>query len=506
MLATFSPDYRQELLDLYADCKPLNLFGQGNLSPEAIAFAWRDVGQDFRYSQHVLAGTVQGTLFEGWGAGPIGVAAGVDYRSEKGDVSHGGLDGADYAFSFGLDYAGKIKVLEGFAETTVPVFRDFALGDLLELNGAIRYTRNKSTDTLLDQSRSINATSWKAGAIYDLVRGVRLRGTQSRDIRAAGFRELFQKTAPTEEGTAQGRVNNPNIEGPNKVDATPIFTGGNFGLAPEKADTTTIGVVLAPTFIPRFQVSLDWYQIKMKDAIANLNGQRVTDLCVTYDILCERVTFASPTNITRVDAGQANVGRIDIRGFDFEASYRLPLADVGSSMDGAFDFRFLLNHQYDFIVQQNPFVPELNYAGQSGPVVDGGDFYPTPKWMWNALIGYTTKRFNATVAIRHIGKGVLNKERIGPEDAGYDPTLPNTININRVDSATYVNLAVSYQLPVGGDDQHVEVFGVVENLFDKKPPIAPGGGVSAGATAYPTNPVYFDTFGMRWKAGVRVKL
>jgi len=505
LMATFTPEYQADLQALYAQCRPLNLFGQGNMDPAAIEFAWHSVHEDFKYRQHVIAGAAQGSLFDGWGAGPVSMAVGFDYRNEKGDVTHGGLNAADYAFSFGLDYAGKIEVIEGFAETNIPVFRDFALGRFLELNGAIRYTSNKATDTLTDQSRRVNATSWKVGAIYDMIDGVRFRATQSRDIRAAGFRELFQKTAPTEEGTAQGRVNNPNIPGPNKVDATPIYTGGNFTLKPEKADTTTVGAVLAPSFIPRFQVSLDWYQIKLADAIANLNGQRVTDLCVTFNILCDRVSFASPTDITRVDAGQANVGKIEIRGFDFEASYRLPLADF-SSLPGNLDLRFLLNHQYDFVVQQNPFVPAINYGGQSGPVVDGGDFYPTPKWMWNALIAYNTDRFNATVTVRHVGKGVLNKERIGPEDPGYDPSLPNSISTNRVKSATYFNIAMSYQIPFGSsEDDYVEVFGSIENLFDKKPPIAPGGGVSVGATAYPTNPVYFDTFGMRWRAGMRVR-
>ncbi len=505
-LAIFTPAYQAELQALYARCVPINIFGQGNVTQAGIDFAWHPLAEDFQYRQHALSTSVQGTLFDGWGAGPIGVAAGIDHRDEKGDVTHGGVNPNAYAFSWGLDYAGRIKVTEGFFETNVPVLRDSPIGRSFELNGAIRYTKNKSTDTLANQSRSIDATSWKIGGIYDIVDGLRLRATRSRDIRAAGFRELFLKTAPTDSGTPQGRVNNPNITGANKNDDTPIYSGGNFTLTPEKGDTTTIGAVFTPRFLPGFQVSLDWYQIKLSDAIANLNGQRVTDLCVTYNVLCNRVSFASPTNITRVDAGQANVGRIDIRGFDFEASYRLKLADLKASLPGALTYRFLLNHQYDFIVTQNPAVPAINYAGQSGPTVDGGDFNPTPKWMWNALIAYDTDRFNVTMTVRHVGQGKLNATWTGPEDAGYDPTKANSVSTNRVKPVTYVNLAWSYQIPFGGDeDQRVELFGSVENLFDKDPPIAPGGGPSVGATAYPTNPTYFDTFGMRWKAGLRVK-
>jgi len=506
----FSQDYVAGLRALSAACKPLNLFGQGNMDPAAVAFAWRPQVEDFKFTQHVLAGSVQGTLLQGW-AGPISAAAGIDYRNEKGDVTHGGVNPNDYAFSFGLDYAGKIRVIEGFFETNVPVFRDSALGDMFELNGAIRYTKNKSTDTLLNQSRSINATSWKIGGIYDVTSGLRLRATQSRDIRAAGFRELFQKTAPTDPTTAQGRVQNANRIDPSKggavgadqADSTPIYTGGNFTLRPENADTTTVGAVLTPTFIPGFRVSLDWYQIKLKDAILNLTGQAVVNNCLQFNLLCERVTFASPIDITRVDAGQANVGGITLRGFDFEASYRLPLQDLSASLPGALDLRFLLNHQYDFVIKQGPSAIAKNYAGQSGPSTSA-DFYPTPKWMWNALVSYSTDRFNSTLSIRHIGKGILNADRIGPEDAGYSPSLPNSITTNRVKGATYFNIAMSYKIPVGStDDQNVEVFGAIENLFDKKPPVAPSAD-PINPAPYPTNPVYFDTFGMRWKAGLRV--
>ena len=499
-LATFTPAYRAELEALYARCVPLNLFGVGNMDPAAIAFAWHEVGEDFAYRQHVLSASVQGTLLQGWGAGPIDVAAGLDHREETGAVTHGGVNPNAYAGAFGLDYAGKIKVTEGFLETNVPLLKEGPLGDFLELNGALRYTRNRSRDTLTGQARTTEAMSWKLGAIYDLTAGLRLRATQSRDIRAAGFRELFQKTAPTDEGTVQGRVNNPNIEGPNKADNTPIFSGGNFGLTAEKADTTTIGAVLTPGLLPGLRVSLDWYRIKVRDAIANLNGQRVTDLCIGYDVLCERISFASPSDIVRIDAGQANVGRIQIAGFDFEASYRLPLTEFAGAADGALHFRFLLNHQYDFSVKQSEGIPTINYAGQSGPAVEGGDFYPAPQWLWNALIAYETDRFNATVTLRHVGKGKLNVEWIGPDEPGYAPTLANSVNLNRVPSRTYVNLALSYRLPLGA-----ELFGSIENLFDTRPPMAPGGTTTLLVSAYPTNPVFFDTFGMRWKAGLRLE-
>src|SRR5690606_24291147 len=143
-------------------------------------------------------------------------------------------------------------------------------------------------------------------------------------------------------------------------------------------------------------------------------------------------------------------------------------------------------------------------AGQSGPATAAGDFNPTPDWIWNGFLSYDADRFNATLSVRHIPKGILDVERIGPEDAGYDPNLPDSVNINRVKAVTYFGLSMSYRMPISDGDRSVELFGAIENLFDVKPPVAPGND-AGGGSAYPTNPVYFDTFGSRFRAGVRVE-
>jgi outer membrane receptor protein involved in Fe transport len=482
------PNYVARLREIHTDCEPLNLFGQGNASPEAIAFAYQSLGQEFAYNQHVVAGAVQGTLAEGW-AGPIGFAGGVEVREEEGNVYHGGVNPNDYAFSFGLDYAGEIEVAEAFVETNIPLFRDAAFGEYFELNAAIRYTENTATDTLLNQSRKVDATSWKASAIYDIAAGVRLRATQSRDIRSAGFTELFAKTAPTEEDTAQGRVNNWNIPGTAQSDPTPIYGGGNFTLTPEIGDTTTFGVVYTPRFLDGFQVSMDWFQIDLTDAITTIGAQRVVDLCLNFNTLCERLTFASPTDITRVDAGRSNVGSLEISGFDLEASY---VTGLGA---GDLSLRTLISRQNEYSVQEDALANRYNYAGATGGTVSGG-YFPAAEWSGNVIVGWRTDRLNTTATVRYIGDGIVDVEWIGPEDPGYAPTLQNSATTNRVDSATYLNFSMGYTFPMGSGGE-LEVFGLIDNVLDKDPNIVPTGG-------YPTNAAFFDTFGRRWRAGVRV--
>ena len=46
-----------------------------------------------------------------------------------------------------------------------------------------------------------------------------------------------------------------------------IFTGGNPNLHEEKADTVTLGVVVNPPSMRNLSFSVDYYRIKIKDAI-----------------------------------------------------------------------------------------------------------------------------------------------------------------------------------------------------------------------------------------------
>jgi iron complex outermembrane receptor protein len=487
-----------------AGCVPMNLFGLHNLTPEAIGYAYRTTQENFEYEQNVVAASMNGDLFRGWGAGPIGAAIGAEYRTETGDVTHGDIPYYNqFAFTFGLDFGGDVDVLEGFAELNVPLLRDVPFARSLEVNGAVRKTRNSNEDAVTGESKDTNITSWKASAIWEPLTWMRLRSTRSRDIRAAGFRELYQKSVPTEPGSTSGRVNNP-FNG-NAVDPTPILGGGDFALTPEVADTTTAGIVFSPGgFAEGLRLSADWYQIEIDDAITSTNGQQLVDFCNQLGSFCDRITFASAdrTDITFIKATQVNLSTFTSRGVDFEIDYVLPMERLFDGTDGQVNLRLLAAWNYDLIITSAPGAPVRNFAGQSGPNGAFGDFNSSPKWLLNSLVTYARGGFSTTVNVRHVGPGKLSMLRIGPDDPNYSPTLLNSISDNTVDSATYVTLAMSYAIPWNGSDSGVEVFGVINNLFDKDPPIAPGGG-GGGGSNYPTNPVYFDTLGATFRLGLR---
>lgn len=108
--------------------------------------------------------------------------------------------------------------------------------------------------------------------------------------------------------------------------------------------------------------------------------------------------------------------------------------------------------------------------------------------------------FTGTVQIRYVGSGRYytitpsGGAAIDVTDPDYDSTDPNSITNNTVESAVYVNLSGSFDVT-----EQIQLFGSINNLLDRDPPVAPGG------NGYPTNPVYFDTYGRLWRAGVRVK-
>lgn len=484
-------------------CVPLNLFGAANADQAAIDYAFRTLYEHSTQKQDVVSFNLRGDLFAGWGAGTVKLATGAEWRQESGVVTHDIADQpwyAGYTLGYGLDYGGKTKVLEGYGELNVPVFKDSAIGKYLELDGAVRWTHNKNTGTLgqnAGQSQSREFVTWKVSGIWDMTDWLRFRATRSRDVRAAQFRELFQTYAPTV-GGAFGTVTNPWNAGAS--DPVTINSGGDVNLKPEKADTLTAGIVLQPQgALSGFRFSADWYQIKIADAIVGppfgFGAQNIVNGCYQgSQVFCDLMTGEGTSDILVVENVAGNLQGFATRGIDFEAAYK---TSVGK---GSLSFRVLASYLYDQLFDAGLGQAPTNYAGQSGPTAAFGSFNTGPKWQGNAFVSYNQGPFTGTVQARYVGSGryltVINGETpIDPSDPGYDTTLSNSISDNSVSSAVYFNLAASFDIT-----KEIQLFGSLNNVFDKDPAIAPGG------NGFPTNPVYFDTYGRTFRVGARVKL
>jgi iron complex outermembrane recepter protein len=497
-----------------AGCVPLDLFGSNTASRAALAYAFRTLVEFSTLKQEVVSGNIQGNLFRGFGAGPVKASFGLEARRDTADVTHDLGNQPwykDYFLSYGLDYAGRISVLEGYGEVNVPVVQDLPLAKYLEFDGAVRETNNKNTNRTAGaatdgESITHNISSWKLSGIWDLTDWFRVRGTRSRDVRAAGFRELYESYAVTAGGPF-GTITNPQT---NQSQIVTPLTGGNINLLPEQADTTTFGVVFSPKSGPleRFRFSADWYRIVINNPITGppfgIGVQNIVNLCYQgQQAFCDRINFGTPGNystITTINNTALNLGHYEIRGVDFETSYQLPLRSLSNSLHGDLNFRLLTSLLYNMTVDAGLGSAPVDYAGQTGPTGAFGGFNTSPRWQSNFFLTYGNGPFTGTLQVRYIGHGTFESitafggTPVAPGAPGYSTLDPNSISNNSVASATYLNLSASYDI-----GEHFSVFARIDNLLNKDPPVAPGG------NGYPTNPVYFDTYGLVWKLGVRAR-
>jgi iron complex outermembrane recepter protein len=466
-----------------ADCRPLNLFGTGRFDPAARDYVYGTLVEDIDINQHVVAANVQGNIAE-MPAGPVVLAGGLEFRRDKINVLHDPLSNLfAYFQNFGADYNGTSKVTEGYLEAQLPLLKDLPGARRLDLNVAGRHARYDidgfGSFLRTQTSTDIDADTWKASLSWEPLEWLRLRATRSRDIRAPNFADLYLASA-----SSFAPVLN-RFTGTNQVPTT--VSGGSPNLDAERADTTTVGVIFQPTWgwSEGLQFSVDYYDISVKDYIAAPGSQVIVDRCFAGNAAaCGQITFGANQAITRIQNVSLNLDELKTRGQDFEISYRKPIAA------GNLSLRFLATHVEE--ATTNTFGLAIDRAGQTGGLLSGG----VPDWLLTSYATYTQGPVSLTLQGRFIDSGVVDATRIDPGDPGYAPTVLNSTNDNHVASAFYANLFGSVDLPMFSD-QTVQIFAVINNLFDKEPPFAPEG-------QYPTNPAYFDQIGRTYRLGARL--
>jgi len=469
-----------------AGCAPFNPFGTANTSQAALDYIYRTLTEDIDIAQHVVAANIRGDVAELW-AGPLAMAAGLEYRNDSTELVHDPLSNVfAYFQNFGADYNADQDVVEGFVEAELPLLRDVAFARALSLNAAVRYAQYDISGfgsyNQAAASNSFDATTWKVGLVWEPVEWMRLRATTSEDFRAPNFNELFQASASTFTPiTNRFRPAGSPAEFPVQL------TGGNPVIGPETGHTTTVGLVLQPAFAPRFSLSLDYYDIKVEEYIGTPGGaQNIVDQCALFNNaeMCSLITLGPAQSLSEIRNINTNLQWLKTRGLDIEAAYNLPLSSFGE-LPGAFNFRLLTTHTFEN--KTNLFGTVTDRVGETGGLLG------SPDWLASLMVGYENGGFQANVMTRYISSGVLNALYSDPGDEGFNPALANTINDNHVASAVYFNLNGSWAF---GGENNIQVFAQVNNLFDRSPPMAP-------QLQYPSNPVYFDLIGRSYRAGIR---
>ncbi|QTH20944.1 TonB-dependent receptor [Rhizorhabdus wittichii] len=444
-------------------CVPFDVFGTGGVSQAAQDYIFGEATQSTVIKQQVAAANLRGEPFSLW-AGPVSVALGVEWRKEQYNARQPDPISLTNGFFLGnyKPSAGSFNVREGYFEAVVPLLVDLPFAKRVEFDGAVRYT---------DYSTSGSIATWKAGLSWEVDDQLRLRGTISRDIRAPNLNELFLASAST-----NFAIVDPVAGGNYSVRRV---VAGNRNLGPERAITKSAGIVYRPNWFPGFSASVDVYDIKIDDAIFTPDAQVVIDQCQAgVQALCAAISRGAGNLVTEIRVLPQNVLSERARGLDIDASYRRPLGE------GQLSIRALASHVFKREVDS--FGTFLRYDGVTG------DGLGLPKWRAQTTVTYDRGGFSTTLTSRYVSGGVLNKAW-GPAD----------IDDNSTASRTYFDLSASYTFSRTHGTE-MQIFGVVQNLFDKDPAVSVATSGNA-FTSTGTNASFFDTIGRQFRVGVRFR-
>ena len=440
-------------------CVPFNLFGGfGSITPEMINFVSFEQNDSSKQTQFDATANLSGTLFDLPG-GPLGLAVGVEYRDLKGRFDPDPVVAAGFSSDIPAQPTrGSYDVKEAYAELNVPLLADLPLINLLELNGAVR---------LSDYSTSGSTTTFKGGVNWKPFRDLRLRGTFAEGFRAPTIGELFGTQSRFDEVLDDPCSSTPSNAAPRRFsnDAEvraaciaagvpangsyqqanaqiSVSTGGNQNLDPETSKSYVLGGVYSPSWLPRFSIEANYYNIEVEGAIQAIpRPTTVLNCLLTKDpATCALVTRVNG-ELIEVEGFLQNIAAVETDGIDVNVAFRslrTPIGRFGFTWNNT----FLRNFK---IIVPGPTGPQQ--LDREGTQV-GSPSQAFPKYKSVAVIDLDWTNFGITA----IGRYVSKLRELGG---------------NVMDPVFYTDLQLRFTAGAAND------FGFalgVNNLFDTKTP------------------------------------
>ena len=528
--------------DGFTGCTPINLFST-NPGSQAIP---RDVALSLQgdglvratTNQIVLGGTIGGDTGINFGASETNIQAlvGIEYRRDDLDrlpdeLSRipGGL-GLTGVGGGTLPVNGEVAVTELFFETQIPLIEGAAFAEELSINGAFRYS-DYSTDGN-GVSNSFTTNTFAAGAAWTPIPDARFRFQFQRAVRAPNVFDLFtgQNTGlfngtdpcsnlasnggmPTATAAACANTGVPaGVFGTlpdNPAGQLNNVTGGNPFLVAETANTYTAGVVLQPSVLDGFSLSVDYYDISINEAIGTIPAQTSLSQCLTTgaSLFCDNVVrdegfslFASPVPPTGspfqfagVQQTNTNVANISTRGIDLNARYDLDLGSNGS---------VLFNYASNFLFEQSFIpVPGVTDEIECKGLYRGNCGGPNPEYVHRMFATWSSPfNVDVTATWRYIGGTTFDEASTGgnlSEGGTFAPT--GNILDDELDAANYLDLSAQWYVKEG-----VAMRFGVNNLLGRDPELSTEAGTAPGNGD--TFPGYYDPAGRFIFVGVNLSL
>ncbi|HET7817267.1 MAG TPA: TonB-dependent receptor [Sphingomicrobium sp.] len=412
-----SGNLRQALGPLAActsPCVPFNLFGgAGSITPAMMDFVTFVQNDSSKQSTWDFTGNLSGSLFELPG-GPLGIAAGLEYRKLRGRFDPDPVVAAGFSSDIpALPTKGSYSVKEAYAELSAPLLADRPFFELLEVSGAVR---------LSDYSTSGSTTTLKGGVNWKPIKDLRLRGSYAEGFRAPSIGELFGTQSRfdqslsdpcSNDSTAPQNFNNNATVRANCIaagvpadgsyqQANPqisVLVGGNEALDPETSKSWIFGGVYSPSFLPRFSIEANYYDIKIRGAIQTVDAEVTVTQCVVENdpAACALVTRAGGGQLTQVSGLLQNIAGIKTDGIDLNLAYRT--AETGMGRFGfTWNNTFLRN--FDVIVPATGGEQVISREGTE----QGSPAQGFPKWKSIGIIDWDLTSFGMTITGRRVSR------------------------------------------------------------------------------------------------------
>lgn len=522
------PDDPANVARLAADiaaCVPYNPFGGTDNSAAAKYFTYH-AHHKGSLRQFDILGFVSGdtSQFLNLPGGPLRFALGAEYRRDQADYINDPFvaSGATNAVVVGRFDPPAFEVKEAFGEIQLPILKDMPFFHELTASAAARVAQyNNAVGT---------AWTYNAGLDWSPVSDIRFRGNYSRALRSPN---LFETGFPIVPNFAPGFAdpcNSTNIANnanraancqadlgallaglPSGAYSLPIRSGSNPDLDAEKSDSLTLGFVAQPRLIPGLSLSVDYYGIKVKDVIVTLSAQAVANNC--YDqpsltnIFCSMFTrYRGPTpgpagEVTgqilgnSLLAGLVNFAARVRKGIDVNLAYR---KKFGADM--RFDTNLVYVHNLMTSNFENPTLPDFEnrILGELGDPKD--EF----QWYVDLTKGVATLGYR----MHYIGSmwtGAF-EDFNGLQDR--PPQNEDFAAIRKYPATFYHDIRAEVNLKNIGPAEGLTLYGGVNNLFDKHPPLGLAGTGSGGTTDRGSggNAAIYDALGRVFYMGAKVKL
>ena len=480
--------------NIYPGCVPMDTFGPTSISEAAYEYWSRDTNASITQKMDDIEGDIRGDVLT-LPAGPMRAALSGEMRwlsyVVKSDASPsamancyglrlcGGPNQTFWDNNTLASIAARENVWEFSGEANIPILKDLPFIQSLSSDIAGRYT---------NYSVSGAVETWKVGLDWRVDQDIRVRGTTSVDIRAPTLNDLYNPPTQTSIGYYDILTNFGN--------GLEQQSQGNPNLVPEVARTYTAGLVYTPAQIPGLAMSVDFYNINLKNAIGTVAGgsnTQIQQICNAsggtspYCALYVRpfpYTNTTPANYpTLTYSENLNSAFVSTEGEDYELDYQFDAADVSSDIAGLVKLRAFVNVQPKIDASAFPGSQIQHNAGAGGTTA-------TQHGHASFFVGYT------------LGDWSVNYQLTWYSDEWKNGLLETPVYYAqpRVPSFNTSDITIAKRLAFDGGSK-ATLFVTVNNIANALAPIVIGNAANPGAGA--PVPVGEDIMGRFFTVGIR---